>query len=189
MNIINKSDIFNSLVNAPYNLLHVPKSIASKSYSIHDDNLSFRKNSAYGIIAENIENDQKILDLGCSYGQFGEYLSEMKNCDIYGLDIDEKAIKHIHSKRIYSNAIRVDLDHISSFDEAIKNRGYTNFDIIICADVLEHIKNINQLFVYLFQILKYNGKIIVSIPNINHIDIVYNLIKGNFNYSPFGILG
>ncbi len=36
--------------------------------------------------------------------------------------------------------------------------------------------------------LKFNGHVLVSIPNISHIDIILNLLEGRFNYSEYGIL-
>ncbi len=106
---------------------------------------------------------------------------------MYGLVIDEEALKKADKRNVYSALFKINLENIENLEISLKNFEQ-KFDYIILADVLEHLKNINQVILTIWPLLKKDGSMLISIPNINHIDIVLNLIKGNFNYSLFGIL-
>ena len=62
------------------------------------------------------------------------------------------------------------------------------YDCIICGDFIEHLADPGYIISILAQKLTPNGKIIISIPNIAHIDVIANLIDSRFNYDEVGIL-
>jgi len=63
------------------------------------------------------------------------------------------------------------------------------FDVIICADVLEHLVEPWQIVRKLSRYLKTGGFFISSIPNIRHYTVIRSiLIHGNFEYKDGGIL-
>jgi SAM-dependent methyltransferase len=64
-----------------------------------------------------------------------------------------------------------------------KNR----FDVIIYADVLEHLKNPKDVLVSLNQNLAPNGIVIISLPNIANFYCRIQLLLGRFNYQDRGI--
>ena len=49
-----------------------------------------------------IENNSKVLDVGCSTGKDSNYLANKKNCDVSALDFDSDMIKfaNIHVKNV-----------------------------------------------------------------------------------------
>jgi 2-polyprenyl-3-methyl-5-hydroxy-6-metoxy-1,4-benzoquinol methylase len=187
MKINDSRDIFQSKVNAPCNLLYLPKSI-QKQYENPGDEFDPSSNSGYGLIIKHIRPHSKVLDMGCSYGYLGEYLAAHQGCDVFGMDIDPQAIDQIKRKGIYKDACVCDLERLKEDRAQWTDRGFSDFDTIVCFDVIEHIRNINEFVISTIELLNSRGSLFVSIPNINHIDIVYNLIRGRFNYSPFGIL-
>jgi 2-polyprenyl-3-methyl-5-hydroxy-6-metoxy-1,4-benzoquinol methylase len=62
------------------------------------------------------------------------------------------------------------------------------FDVIICGDVLEHLKDPLGVLKRLSLELKQNGKLIVSVPNIAHLWMRVQLALGRFDYADRGIL-
>ncbi|UCN01130.1 class I SAM-dependent methyltransferase [Sulfurimonas sp. SWIR-19] len=63
------------------------------------------------------------------------------------------------------------------------------FDVILCGDVLEHLINPNNLVGKLNLLLKDNGVLIVSLPNIRQIQILKQIfLEGDFRYTEAGIL-
>lgn len=92
----------------------------------------------------------------------GKICDELKSCGhhVVGLDISPASCEHIKN-RFGVPAIRADLEKPLPF---IKG----SFDLIIIADVLEHIKNDKQLMAESGLCLKSNGKIIISVPAYPH---------------------
>jgi 2-polyprenyl-3-methyl-5-hydroxy-6-metoxy-1,4-benzoquinol methylase len=62
------------------------------------------------------------------------------------------------------------------------------FDLIICGDVLEHLKDPARVLRGLRSLLKPEGKMIISVPNIAHAWIRFQVLLGRFEYTDRGIL-
>ncbi|RMD49523.1 MAG: class I SAM-dependent methyltransferase, partial [Ignavibacteria bacterium] len=62
------------------------------------------------------------------------------------------------------------------------------FDLIMFADVLEHLIDPEYVLKELKNKLKPGGEIIASIPNIRHWSIFRQLLEGNWNYAEHGLL-
>ena len=97
-----------------------------------------------------------VLDIGCGAGGFGKLLKEKGCSTIYGIevipDIAEKA------KAIYD---KVFIEDIEDFTPPV-SRDF--FDLIICADVLEHLKDDSQFLSQIYEALICDGYIFVMVP-------------------------
>lgn len=140
--------------------------------SSHDKIISFLKSMPSN-------KKQIVLDVGCSKGFIGQSLKD-SNFEFYGVDCDKKDAE-IASK-YYKNVKIMDLDK-DKIDYSDKK-----FDILIFADILEHLKNPKELIVNTKPLLKKNGLIIISTGNIANIYIRISLLFGNFSYAEKGIL-
>ena len=101
------------------------------------------------IIIEELKDFSKILDVGAHNRKLGEYLLKINPTIIYkSMDID-KSLPH-------------DYYNLNDINE--------NFDIIILSEVIEHIhfeEGVRTLQ-KLRELLNEDGKIIISIPNVDH---------------------
>ena len=100
-----------------------------------------------------------------------------------GVEPDEGAAKIAETRLdrvIFSDIEQVKLDTFGLTKE--------DFDLIICADVLEHLYDPWKILFALRNNLVPDGRILVSIPNIQHISIINNLLNGNWTYSKYGLL-
>ena len=62
-----------------------------------------------------------------------------------------------------------------------------HFDLLIFADVLEHLVNPWEILSSLLRHLKVGGMVIISVPNIREISALSTLaMKGSFRYNPLG---
>ncbi len=95
-------------------------------------------------------NGLNILDVGCGGGILCEPLSRL-GAKVTGIDTNEKAIKvakeHARKKNLKINYINAELSKVKK----------CSFDIITCMEVLEHVKNVNQIISISNDILKKNG--------------------------------
>jgi len=127
-----------------------------------------------------IPKNKKVLEVGCNTGNLGHSLILKKNCKVYGLDYSKKAIDI--AKTRLTKAIVFDLETYKiPFEKE-------TFDIIIFGDVLEHIRYPEIILTKFKKLLKKDGLVIASIPNVANINIRWNLFWGNWNYKSWVVL-
>ncbi|MEW6416501.1 MAG: class I SAM-dependent methyltransferase [Nitrospirota bacterium] len=128
-----------------------------------------------------VPSDAKnILDVGCARGLFGELLKKRQKCVVTGVDTDNELI-NIAKNRL-DNVIHGDI-------EEILNKGILRtYDCIVCGDLLEHLCNPWKVVKGLKSHLRKEGLFIASTPNISNWAIIFEMLKGEWNYVPFSIL-
>lgn len=62
------------------------------------------------------------------------------------------------------------------------------FDCVAMLDVLEHILDPLAALVHARQFLQPGGALLLSVPNVGHWSVVWDLLEGKFDYQPVGIL-
>ena len=128
------------------------------------------------------QNALNILDVGCATGSLGSAIKEKTGACVYGVELCSEMASEAGKR----------LDYVSVGDakEVLATDSFkgTKFDAIIFADVLEHLVDPWKTLELCKQHLSDNGVVITSLPNIRHIDTIYNLvIKGKWPYRDRGI--
>jgi ubiquinone/menaquinone biosynthesis C-methylase UbiE len=100
--------------------------------------------------------DNKLLDVGCGRGTLAHFIN--LNVELYGIDISETAI--FEANKIYNHAKQIDLDK----DELPYDNNF--FDIAVALDVLEHVYDPLAVINKIYRVLKNDGKLVLSTPNI-----------------------
>lgn len=129
-----------------------------------------------------VNKNSVVLDVGCSSGMLGRYLSLQKACVIDGIDIDHGALENCHP--IYRKVIIKNLE----LDDLANDLIAESYDFIVVADVIEHLYHPEKLLQQLRLLIKPHGTIIFSVPNITHIAASLELLSGRFDYAPNGLL-
>src|ERR1700733_14167683 len=137
------------------------------------------KNNPWVHLFEFVPEKSRVLDIGRSSGNFGHVLINEKNCEVVGLDIDAPDIA-LAKKKLNAAYVR------NIEREDIVDLGL--FDVIVFADVLEHLLDPIAALEKAKKQLKKGGRIVFSIPNMAHISIRIQLMKGFFVYMPMGVL-
>lgn len=136
----------------------------------------------FGKTYEFIKNNDLVLDVGCSTGYYARLLIDDKSCIVDGIEIDKE--DRAEAKKILRDVYDIDLDR----NDWPKNLLSKKYDIIFLGDVIEHVKDASFVLTKLKALLKDNGFIIISTPNIAHITARLELLGGNFEYEKTGIL-
>lgn len=121
-----------------------------------------------------------ILDLGCGSGELGKAVKSRQRCFYAGVELNKEAadLASNHLDKVWQdNLNRFDTSHIRK-----------KFDVIIFADILEHLVYPWQVLEKFTAALSDDGIIIASLPNIAHPWIISQLQKGLFRYDEAGIL-
>ena len=124
---------------------------------------------------------KNILDIGCYRGMNAEYLkSKYSDIKYVGIEYDSDAVKNMSDAvdEIYN----IDIDNLD-----IKIFNEEKFDIIILADIIEHLKDPGLLLEKLMSILKDDGLVLVSIPNVQYYETFWLLLFGRFPRRDRGI--
>ncbi len=122
-------------------------------FDIKTENIRYAKMRDY--IRE--EGDGKeILDLGCLDGSLTEPF--VKNNQVSGLDISERFVQESRKKGL--NTVLGDVEKPFPFKTG-------QFDIVVAGQIIEHIANTDFFLFECNGVLKDNGKLILSVPNIN----------------------
>lgn len=159
-------------------------------YQMDDINTDLDKpNDSFAILAKQVEFGSAVLDVACGQGRWGAVLAQ-KECQIWGIDIDQTAIEHAEASGNYTRIWQMDIENPDKFSQAYEELKILipQLDCIGMLDILEHTVNPTQVLMNFVPRLKEGGKVLISVPNIGHADIFLNLIKGNFNYQKMGIL-
>jgi glycosyltransferase involved in cell wall biosynthesis len=119
----------------------------------------------------------RVLDVGCGDGRLGE-LFRLSGHSVVGVD----AVKHDGVS-----------DRLDAFIEADLNQGLpqgvgTGFDVVVAADVLEHIVDPGAALEQLRDVLAPGGVVLVSLPNFAHWYPRLRVLFGRFDYDRRGIL-
>jgi 2-polyprenyl-3-methyl-5-hydroxy-6-metoxy-1,4-benzoquinol methylase len=127
---------------------------------------------------------EKVLEIGCGTGATGKLIKQKMPKVIYtGIEIDETAA-NMARERI-DNVITGNVEDIDLSSFGLANQ---SFDLIICADVLEHLYDPWKVLNILLGYLKPDGSIVASIPNVQNISLIKLLMDGNWTYSQYGLL-
>lgn len=136
-------------------------------------------NDAWTKLFELIPFGSKVLDVGCSSGNFGAELRAKKQCEVIGVDIfeDDLKIAAKHLDKVFLRNVERD-----NFDDL------GQFDVMLMADVIEHLIDPVPALEKLKKRLKKSGILVFSVPNMANIGVRLELLKGRFEYTKYGIL-
>ncbi len=137
------------------------------------------EDSSHGRISTLLKSKppSKILDLGCSSGLLAERLEEMGH-HVTGVDVME--IAGVTGRT--SSFVKADLN------DGIPPEVGTGFDIVLAADVLEHLVNPGNLMGQVRNVLSPDGTALFCVPNIAHWYPRLRSTLGMFDYDQRGIL-
>jgi SAM-dependent methyltransferase len=123
----------------------------------------------------------RILEIGCGEGRLGDVLKQSNpRRVVFGVE-KEPSAAHRAVQR---------LDQVFVLDIQTEapplERG--SLDCLIFGDVLEHLLQPLEVLQRLRGLLKPQGWLVASIPNIGHHSVISALLQGDFQYQPQGLL-
>ena len=122
----------------------------------------------FQVIAELIENDKKVLDVGCGDGILMNFLKKNKNTNIRGLEISKSKVQECIAKGltvIEGNA-----------EKDLKQFPDKSFDYVVLSQTLQAFLNPELV---IKELLRVGKKAIVTIPNFGYWKVrLHLLLKG-----------
>jgi 2-polyprenyl-3-methyl-5-hydroxy-6-metoxy-1,4-benzoquinol methylase/predicted nucleic acid-binding Zn-ribbon protein len=137
--------------------------------------------SAAARLARLVAPGQRVLELGTGPGTVTRILHS-KGCKVTGVEMDPETLAMCAP--FCERSLQANLEdphwHASLAGE--------KFDVVMCADVLEHLRDPRPLLSLLQQFLNDTGCVLMSLPNATHLSVVASLMVGRFPYQSKGLL-
>jgi O-antigen biosynthesis protein len=124
----------------------------------------------------------RVLEVGCGEGEFARSLRAARQpskLEIVGVELCKgpaQRAANVLDTVLVGNVEQLDLPYEDYFD------------CVIFADVLEHLIDPWKMLSRARRLLRREGCIVASIPNVQHWTVLANLMLGNWEYCDFGLM-
>ena len=122
------------------------------------------------------EGKNQCLDIGCSSGYLAQCLV-LKGWSVTAIDINipnDSLTKYPHVKFLEGDFLQMTNEK--------------SYDLVIAGDVIEHLADPHLALSKIHDMIKNDGKVILSIPNAVNIYMRLHVLLGKFNYAERGLL-
>lgn len=124
---------------------------------------------------EEIGSVHSVLDVGPGSGVFSDLVIAKGASHLDAIEIDQATREELKDK--YTN-ITASLEELPT----------TQYDLVLCLDVLEHMNDPFSFLESLSSRINENGNLLISLPNIAHWSVRFQLLFGFFEYTDRGLL-
>ncbi|HLJ09591.1 MAG TPA: glycosyltransferase, partial [Planctomycetaceae bacterium] len=126
------------------------------------------------------ESARRVLDIGCGAGRLGALIKERQPAEVTGIEFQPQA----------AALARQRLDRVleQNVEDSMLDFPTGRFDCVVCADILEHLREPAQLLQKIRRWLSADGCLVASLPNTRHHSVVSALLEGNWTYEAAGLL-
>jgi SAM-dependent methyltransferase len=129
-----------------------------------------------------------VLDLGCGFAAISEPLIE-RGFEYVGCDIDEQALANLTKRGLEAHAL--DLMRIEELPEAVADLAAgRSVAAVLLLDVIEHMPATREFLKAVRAAAERLGRppLVVSVPNVAHVDVAAKLSFGRWEYTGSGLL-
>jgi O-antigen biosynthesis protein len=139
------------------------------------------ENNTHAYALAMVGYNKSVLEVGCATGYFTKAMVE-RGCKVVGLELDPGAASRAEA---WADRVVVgDIDGGAVWDQVDDE----SFDVIVCGDVLEHLRDPLGALRAAVRKLKPDGYVVISLPNVAHGDVRLQLLSGAFRYRDLGLL-
>ena len=126
---------------------------------------------------------KRVLEIGAGPGSITRLLKEHGQCHVTAVELDSEAIEKLsaYCDRVYQCDLNTP-DWPAAFSAD------TKFDVVVAADVLEHLYDPWATLRTMQSLLTDGGCLVVSLPHIGHQGLIASLAAGQFEYQDWGLL-
>lgn len=138
-----------------------------------------RELGGHRLLLAHARSPGRVLEVGCASGYFSEQLVARGHV-VTGVERDPVAAEA--ARRWCAQVITGDVESIPlSLEDA-------SFELVVCADVLEHLREPQALLQRLAPLLVPRGQLLISAPNVANWSMRVALLGGRWRYRERGLL-
>jgi 2-polyprenyl-3-methyl-5-hydroxy-6-metoxy-1,4-benzoquinol methylase len=139
------------------------------------------ENNTHAYCVALVGHNKSVLELGCATGHVTKAMVD-RGCKVVGIELDAAAatVAEAWAERVVAG----DIDRGEVWDQIDDE----SFDVVLCGDVLEHLRDPLGALRSAVRKLKPDGYVVTSLPNVAHGDVRMLLLGGSFRYREVGLL-
>lgn len=137
--------------------------------------------TSWAALLKQIPDGAVVLDVGCSSGSFAVAMKR-KACRVIGVELNPAAAEAAQS--------RCDQVHVGDIGTLLASDILPSaaFDVVLAADVLEHLVDPVPVVRACRRLLRAHGFMLTSLPNVTHAAVILEMCQGRFPKRPEGLL-
>lgn len=135
--------------------------------------------ASHRLVVDRVPPGSAVLDAGCATGYLAAEL-RARGCRVVGAERDPDAAAA--SRAHCEDVVVGDLE-----DPSVRARLPRDRDVVVAADVLEHLRDPEDALRFLAGLLAPGGRVVVSLPNVAVWHARRALARGRFPYSDHGV--
>lgn len=155
---------------------------AAETESRYDVGVELSPQTSQGLAVQLIGHAQHVLEIGAAGGLVTKALIG-NGCSLVAVEPDPEATERL--ERTGATVVTEPIETVLADPSILGDSG---FDAILCGDVLEHLVDPVDVLRRLLNVLKPSGFVVISVPNVAHIDVRLALLNGRFPYTETGLL-
>ena len=148
----------------------------------YDDPIIEQDNEVHTMIMDMIRPGSKVSEFGAAAGRMTRLLRDNLHCRVTIVEIEETAYRK--AMEYAEDGLCGDIEDLVWLEQWRDRR----FDYILFVDVLEHLRQPQKILKAVSEILKEDGSVLLSVPNVGHNDLVVKLFDKRFDYTDIGLL-
>lgn len=131
-------------------------------------------------VLERVPPGSLVLEIGPSSGYMTAELCR-SGCTVDAIELNPLDAKkaEVHCRRMLVG---------SAEDRTVWARIADQYEVVLMADVLEHLRSPDEVLRQVRQRIAAQGQVIVSLPNVAHWRMRIDLLRGQFTYTDWGLL-
>ncbi|HEX8870988.1 MAG TPA: methyltransferase domain-containing protein, partial [Lentzea sp.] len=149
----------------------------------------FNEHGPYGaavrLLAGTDPHGKIVLDIGCGAAAVAGPITA-SGATYVGIDVDAAAIEALGARGLEGHVVDLTApDLATSLDKIVSGRSVA---AVLCLDVLEHVPDPSAVLTSVGVIADQDAELIVSIPNVAHVDLARQLLAGRWEMTESGLL-
>lgn len=123
---------------------------------------------------------RRVLSLGCGTGATEQHLIA-RGAEVWGIDVSAEAVAAANQRGLHAMIANVEGDPLPALAPK-------SFDLVLCGDVLEHLRFTEHVLDRLRGWLTDDGALVLSVPNASHHSVLRQLVlHRNWKYEDAGL--
>jgi len=151
-----------------------------RSSKYHVD-IDLEADTSHARVIDAVGRNKHVLELGSAVGDTTRVLTE-RGCTVVALELDPTGV--VSTAAWAHRVLPVNLEYC----DLRRDLPGETFDVVLAADVLEHLRNPERILRQVTSILSPDGYVVASLPNIAHGAVRLALLGGRFDYADLGLL-
>jgi len=139
--------------------------------------------TAAAFVYRMVGKDRRVLELGCGPGSITRVLAQYGGCRVTGVEFDSASVEK--ARPFCEQIVQADLND-QDWPAALGE--VEPFEVVLAADVLEHL---NNPWLNLKQLRSFVGKegcLVLSLPHAGHAALAASFLNSNVQYRDWGLL-